>query len=243
MREEMEPLGEDALLEHLVKCQRLALVGRISAGITHEVNNQLVGVAGYAQLLLDNEKAAAFEKELGKINTSAYRCRDLVNKVRRMSLSFGGSREFNNINIILESSLDLVRHRFKQKSHELAEDFSPKIPSTEVDTPAIEQAFLNIIQNSLEAFGDKGGRLTIKTRAENGSIVCTFDDNGPGLSEEARNNLFKPFYTSKAEMNCTGLGLMATRVLIEEHGGTISVGDSPEGGVCVSISLPIAPTG
>ena len=237
-----DPLPEQVLLEHLVKCQRLALLGRLSTMITHEINNHLVGVSGYAQLLLDKSQAAAFEKELSKINQSAHRCRDLVSKLRSLGRFAGGAKELNNINIILTSSLDLVRRPFKHKSIELLEDFSPEIPSTEVDTYAIEQAFLNVIQNSLEAFGDKkGGRLSITTRVENGDIIATFDDNGPGLSEDARRNLFKPFFTSKAELNCAGLGLAAARAVVEAHGGTIDIDDSSGGGVKVRISLPADP--
>ncbi len=237
-----DPLPEQVLLEHLVKCQRLALLGRLSTMITHEINNHLVGVSGYAQLLLDKSQAAAFEKELSKINTSALRCRDLVGKLRSLGRIGSGARELNNINIILSSSLDLVRRSFKQKSIELLEDFAPDIPSTELDTHAIEQAFLNIIQNSLEAFGDKkGGRLSIATRIEGGKIVATFDDDGPGLSEDARCNLFKPFFTSKADLNCAGLGLVATKAVIEGHGGSIDVDDSSAGGVRARIYLPIDP--
>ncbi len=235
------PYGDEAMREHLMECQRLALMGRLSTIVTHEINNHLTGVSGYAQLLLDNAAAADFTKELTRINSSAHRCRNLIEEIRRLGRFESGAREVNNINLVLRACLVLVQHQFARGSHELVEDFSPDVPSQELESAAIEQAFLNVIQNSFEAFERKGGRLTISTRREGGQAVAIFDDNGPGLSDKAKENLFTPFFTTKHELNCPGLGLAATRTAIEAHGGTVDVGDSPEGGTLVRIALPIKP--
>ena len=234
-----ESSGDEALREHLVKCQRLALLGRLSTLVTHEVNNQLTGVTGYAQLMLDNSDAARFEKELVKINTSALRCQKLIQEIRQIGRFTNGNKEVGNINIILESCLDLYRHQFKQKSHHMVEDFSPDVPSGEFDTPAVEQVFLNVIQNSFEAFKGKGGRLSIRTRPEGKKIVVTFEDDGPGLSGSARANLFTPFFTTKDDLNCPGLGLAAAEMVMKAHGGTITIEDSSDGGTRVEIVFPM----
>jgi signal transduction histidine kinase len=229
----------EALREHLVTCQRLAMLGRLSTLVTHEVNNQLTGVAGYAQLMLDNADAARFEKELEKINTSALRCQKLIREMRQIGRFVDGNKEVSNINIILESCLDLYRHQFKQKSHSLVQDFSPDVPSGEFDTPAVEQVFLNVIQNSFEAFRGRGGSLSIKTRPEGEKVIVTFEDDGPGLSESARANLYTPFFTTKEDLNCAGLGLAAAEMVMKAHGGTITIEDSPDGGTRVEIVFPM----
>jgi two-component system NtrC family sensor kinase len=235
------PYGDEALRKRLMECQRLALVGRLSTIVTHEINNHLTGVSGYAQLLLDNEAAAGFTKELTRINSSAHRCQNLIKEIRRLGRFESGAGEVNNINLILRACLDLVRRQFERESHELTEDFSPEAPTQELDAMAIEQAFLNVIQNSFEAFEKRGGRLTISTRREGEQAVAIFDDDGPGLSAEAKENLFTPFFTTKQELNCPGLGLAAAKMAIESHNGTIEVGEAPTGGARVRIALPIKP--
>jgi C4-dicarboxylate-specific signal transduction histidine kinase len=198
-------------------------------------------VSGYAQLLLDNAAAADFTKELSRINVSAHRCQTLIRELRQLGRFENGAREVNNINLILRACLALSQRQFTRESHELIENFSSDVPSQELDSPAIEQAFLNVIQNSFEAFEERGRRLTISTRREGGQTVAIFDDNGSGLSAKAKENLFTPFFTTKQELNCVGLGLAATKMAIEAHGGTVDVGESPEGGTLVRVALPIEP--
>jgi len=232
----------EAMLQQLAACQRLALLGRLSIIISHEVNNQLTGVSGYAQLLLGSNKALEFERELGKILTSANRCQNLINKMRRIGLFGNGEKEFDNINFIIESALDLFRHQFEKRSLKIIENLSDKIQAIRVDTPALEQVFLNIVQNSFEALEEKGASLTITTSADAQMVTATFNDDGPGLSEEARANLFVPFFTTKTRLKCPGLGLTAAKTVIEEHGGYIEIDNLPAGGTSVKVALPVEPT-
>jgi C4-dicarboxylate-specific signal transduction histidine kinase len=228
------------MLAQLVTCQKLALVGRLSSGITHEVNNHLTGVTGYAQLLLGQDRAKPVARELDKINYSAERCRKLILDFKRFSRFGGAEKEFDNINFIIKASLDLLRHQFIKKSLEVVENYSEDIPPIEVDTPALEQIFLNVIQNSLDALDEKDGCLSITTLKEGEQVVALFEDDGPGLSEDARAHLFTPFFTTKPQSRCLGLGLAAAKVLVEAHEGTIEVDNAPKGGVCVKICLPLS---
>lgn len=236
----MPELGLDAIKrmsDQLVTCQRFVLMGRLCVGITHEVNNHLTGVSGYAQLLLPQDRAKAVAKEVEKIYASAMKCQSLIADLRRLA-RFTDSKEFDNINIILKSSLDLVRHQFAKKSLHLVEEYASDIPPLEVDTPALEQMFLNIIQNSFEALQEKGSSLSVTTRKENERIIATLEDDGPGLSAEASANLFSPFFTTKAHLRCLGLGLPAARMLAEAQGGTIEITNRPGGGTRAKISFP-----
>lgn len=231
------------MLDRLVTCQRLILMGRMSTTVIHEVNNQLTGVSGYAQLLLGRDHAETIQKELDKIISSAGRCQKLLKDLRRMG-RFGETRkELNNINLIIKSCVDQFRHQFEKKSFKVTENYSEEIPAVEVDTAALEQVFLNIIQNSFEALLERGGCLNVATLLENGRLVAIFEDNGPGLGEEAAACLFTPFFTTKAHLQCSGLGLAAAKMIVEAQLGTIEVNNSPGGGARVRVSLPCQSSG
>lgn len=228
-------------LFQLAKFQKFSVLGRICSSVMHEVNNHLTGVTGYAQLLLAQDRSKEVAAELEKINTSAIKCQRLIADLRRFSRLGGEEKEFNNINFVIKSSLDLIRHQFTKKSIRLVESYAEDIPPVEVDTPALEQAFLNIIQNSFEVLDDKEGCLSITTLKENGRIVALFEDNGPGLSEDALTHLFTPLFTTKERLHCLGLGLTVTKMVVEAHSGSTEVNNVPHGGACVRLSLPCPP--
>jgi C4-dicarboxylate-specific signal transduction histidine kinase len=228
----------EQMLAQLATCQKLVLLGRLASSITHEVNNHLTGVTGYAQLLMSQERAQPIARELDKINYSANKCQKLIRDFKQAA-RFGGEKEFDNVNLIIQYSLDLFRYQFAKKSLEIVENYSPDIPAIEVDTPGLEQVFLSIIQNSFEALVEKGSRLVISTRKEDGQIVIAFEDDGCGLSEMALEHLFTPFFTTKERLRCSGLGLAAAKVLVEQHKGAIKVDNLPAGGACVKITLPL----
>ncbi len=232
--------GHDAvsrMLSQLTTFQKFVLMGQLLSGITHEVNNHLTGVYGYAQLLLSQEHTKTVAKEADKICASAIKCRNLIADLKRFA-QFTEEKEFNNINLILKSSLDLVRRQFLKKSFRLSENYAEDIPPFEVDATALEQMFLNVIQNSFAALQEKGGGLSISTRREDGRVVAILEDDGPGMSEEALAHLFTPFFTTKAHLRCLGLGLTASKMLAEAHGATLEVNNRPSGGTSVKVSFP-----
>jgi C4-dicarboxylate-specific signal transduction histidine kinase len=225
--------------EQLIMCQRLTLLGRLSSGIAHEVNNHLTGVSGYAQLLLSRNESGEIKEQLSKINSSADRCRSLIADMRRIGRFGGSEKELNNINLVIKSCLDLLRPQFAKKSLQIVEQYAQDIPSAEIDTPAFEQAFLSILQNAFEALSENGTTLTVTTLAEdNGWVTAKFEDDGPGLSEEAKKHLFTPFFTTKHRLQCPGLGLAAAKSIIQAHNGIIDVDNMPSRGACVEVRLP-----
>ena len=234
----MDSDATERMLKRLVLCQRLALLGRLSSIVTHEVNNQLTGVSGYAQLLLAQEESEQIEEELSKINSSADRCQKLISDMRRIGRFVDSEKEFDNINLLIKSSLNLLRHQFTKKSLQIIENYANDIPAVEIDSPALEQVFLNIIQNSFEALTEKGTSLTITTcKEEDGRLTAKFEDDGPGLNEDALKHLFTPFFTTKEQLRCPGLGLSAAKSIIEAHNGTIHVSNTPAGGACVEVNF------
>jgi two-component system NtrC family sensor kinase len=231
---------EKRLLEKLADCQRLALLGRLSANLTHEINNQLTGVSGYVQLLLGQERAQAVEKELEKINFSANEAKRMILNFKRFARFKGQETEYNSLNAIIKQVLDLYRRPFSKKNLQITEEYSDDLPVIEFDAAALEQVFINVVQNSFEALQEAGGCLTVRTECDHEHLLATFEDDGPGFSAEALENLFNPFFSTKKHLHCAGLGLATAKVILNGLGGEISTKPLPKSGSCVEIDLPLA---
>jgi two-component system NtrC family sensor kinase len=225
--------------EKLIDCQRLALLGRLSSNLTHEINNHLTGVSGYAQLLLGQERAKELAKELEKIYASANECKKLISSFKRFAGFQNQEKEFNSLNIIIQQVLELYRRQFMKTNLQINEDFSPDLPVIEINAAALEQVFLNIIQNAFEALHESGSRLTVTTRRQNNRIIATLEDDGPGFSPEAMLHLFEPFFSTKQNLHCAGLGLATAKMLLEKLGGQITVETLPKAGARVMVILPL----
>ncbi len=238
---EQRPLDQpnDLLFEKLIDCQKLTLLGRLSSSLTHEINNHLAGVSGYAQLLLGQERGRLLEKELERINTSAIECKKLVIDFKRFARFNLQEKEFNSLNEVLKQVLNIFRRQFQKKNLQILEEYSASLPIVEVDIVALEQVFLNVIQNAFDALQEKGTRLSVATGVEKGSLFVVFEDDGPGFSDEAIRQLFVPFFTTKSHLHCAGLGLAASKRLLQENHGTIAIEALPAGGSRVKISLPL----
>jgi C4-dicarboxylate-specific signal transduction histidine kinase len=231
---------EKRLLEKLADCQRLALLGRLSANLTHEINNHLTGVSGYVQLLLGQERAQAVEKELAKVNFSANECKKMILDFKRFARFSAPEKEYNSLNAIIKQVLDLYRRPFSKKDLQIAEEYSVDLPVIELDAAALEQVFLNVVQNAFEALQETGGRLTVRTEFVQEHLLATFEDDGPGFSAEALGNLFNPFFSTKRHLHCAGLGLATAKVLMNGLGGEITVEPLLKSGARVKIDLPLA---
>ena len=218
------------LLEQTVQSEKLAEVGRLSAGIAHEINNPLAVLSYAAQLLL-REDLSADQKELAeRIDSEVDRLKALTGGL----LTFSSSRETRkravNLNEVLADVLRLVRYEFSRRSITLHEEWGA-IPLLLADPNKLKQVFINLTINAAQAM-KRGGTLTVKTeRAAGGELVATVSDTGPGIPPAVRRQLFTPFFSTKREGEGTGLGLYICRTIVVEHGGRIEV-ESQEGEGC-----------
>ena len=119
----------------------------------------------------------------------------------------------------------------------VAVELAPDAPEVEVDADQVKRVLLNVINNALEAMGESGGELRLRTTARDGGVVIRVEDDGPGVEDVER--IFEPHYTTKVKG--TGLGLAIARQIVEEHGGRIRAESTPGRGTCVRIDLPAAP--
>jgi two-component system NtrC family sensor kinase len=223
----------------LFRSEKLASLGKLAAGVAHEINNPLTGILTNSSLLLeDMAKDDPNREDVEVMVKETIRCREIVKRLLDFARQTRPQKRMASINALIDNIILLVRNQTSFRNILIEKDLAPDIPDILVDPDQVQQVFVNIILNAAEAM-TKGGTLTIRSmRSVDGeSIIITLADTGHGISEEVRERIFDPFYTTKE--HGTGLGLSISYGIIEQHGGTISVDSVMEKGSTFTISLPI----
>ncbi|HCJ67192.1 MAG TPA: hypothetical protein DHV62_07705 [Elusimicrobia bacterium] len=225
--------------EQLMRSEKLASIGRLAAGVAHEINNPLTGILTFSHLLLKKKSSDDPEREkLETIINETTRCRAIVKGLLDFARQTKPEKKFADLNEIIEYSLSLVERHASFHDIKMIRELSPSLPRARVDVNQIQQVFMNIIINAQEAMPE-GGTLTIKSSiTENGFIEIRFIDTGCGVPEENMDKLFDPFFTTKHEGKGTGLGLAVSYGIIEGHQGNIEIQSKLNKGTTVIIRLP-----
>lgn len=227
------------LLEQTIQSEKLAEVGRLSAGIAHEVNNPLAVISYAAQLLLREEELPPFQRELAeRIDSEVDRLKTLTGSL----LSFSRAREMvrreTDLNEVLRDVLRLVRYELNRHSICLEEDFG-ELPAIQADPNKLKQVFINLLMNASQAMPE-GGTLTVRTALVAGEEVeAVVADNGPGIPADVQEKIFEPFFSTKREGEGTGLGLYICRNIVAEHEGRLLLESVPGQGATFRVVLPI----
>lgn len=229
----------------LAQTERLTAVGRLAATVAHEVRNPLGSIKGSAEILRDNFPADHEKHEFLNILVKEA---DRLNGVLENFLEFARppSLELKLVApaTVLEHVATLVAPRCRQEGIAFDVQCAPDLPAIVADERELQQAVLNLVLNAIEATGD-GATVTLRAAEAPlnaaGGVALTVLDTGPGLTAEDEANVFEPFYSRKA--NGTGLGLSATRKIVEAHGGTVTLANRTDGtaGACATLHLPVAP--
>jgi two-component system NtrC family sensor kinase len=227
--------------QEIMKSERLAMIGRLSAGVAHEINNPLGGILLLSRLLLRKAPPEGIEKEnLERIANDAERCQKIVQGL----LDFARQRDPEmrplDLNDVAKKALSLLENQAVFHNVKIAEELHSHLPQANVDESQMVQVFVNLIVNAAEAMkGD--GTLTITTKhpADAGRVEISFSDTGEGIPEENVPHLFEPFFTTKEVGHGTGLGLSISHGIVESHGGTISVESRVAEGTVFTVSLPV----
>ncbi len=226
------------LLEQMIQSEKLAEVGRLSAGIAHEVNNPLAVISYAAQLLL-REDFPPFQKEiLERIESEADRLKALTGSLLTFSRAKETLRRETDLNEVLRDVLRLVRYELTRHNIELREDYAD-LPLIQADPNKLKQVFINLIMNASHVM-EGGGTLSVRTTLVAGEEVeATIGDTGPGIGEEIRSHIFDPFFTTKKEGEGTGLGLYICRNIVNEHEGRLVLESEPGRGSVFRVLLPV----
>lgn len=226
--------------EQLLQSEKMSAVGQLISGVAHELNNPLTAILGYAQLLETEGLSDRATDFVSKLFKQAQRTHRVVQSL----LSFARQRKPHKQQVdlckVLDETLALRDYDLKVSNIKLERVAEPALPVVTGDPHQLEQVFLNIINNAVDAMLElgAGGTLKVRVYAKDGQVHAEFQDSGPGLKEP--NRIFEPFYTTKSVGKGTGLGLSICYGIVKEHGGDISAHNAKDGGAIVDVCLPSA---
>jgi two-component system NtrC family sensor kinase len=220
----------------LLRAEKMAAAGRLTASIAHEVNNPLQSVQNC--LHLAGREDLPPEKRREYFDLARNELERLMKTTQRM-LDFyrPGAAKFGQVDVLelLQHVLSLTSQQLGQRHIEMHTDLPQSLPAIYAVSSQIQQIFFNLILNSLDAM-PAGGKLEIKARELEHGMEIIFQDNGPGIPENKRNNIFEPFFSTKE--GGTGLGLTVSYNIVTAHGGTLDLVNESEPGACFRLFLP-----
>ena len=231
------------LVEHRLRSERLAGVGQTVASLSHSIKNILQGLRGGADVV----ELGLRKQNMGVVNGGwdiVSRNLERIYELTMNMLAFSKQRqpeiELENLVFQLEEVMALVSAQYETKKVALISDFASDMPPVPIDGGAIHQAVLNLLSNALDAVEPETGIVTLRCEIDEAAdrVVISVADNGAGISPKTRQRLFEPFHSTKG-LKGTGLGLVVTKKVVDEHGGTIRVDSSRDQGTTFTISLPL----
>ncbi|GAW92012.1 sensor histidine kinase [Calderihabitans maritimus] len=232
----------------VVQADKLAAVGLLASGVAHEINNPLASVAAYSQDLLERLETEKAEEllESGELIHYLTVIKEQVARAKKITqnlLNFARQSEWQpqelSVNSVIEDALALLEYQFKQADIVIEKKLEPQLPPVLADRLQLQQVFVNLFQNALDAM-DKSGRLTISTSLEENYIKVTVSDTGCGIPEEQLPKIFDPFFTTKPAGVGTGLGLSICYGIISRLKGRIKVTSQTGKGTTVTVCLPVS---
>jgi signal transduction histidine kinase len=226
---------QERLRDELRRAEHLAGLGRLLAGVAHEVRTPLAGIRSTVQLWERLPETAQSPDSRAAVVRAVDRLNDLVSRLLYFARSGNEDRRPLSVNQLLTETLTLLEAQAAGQSVTIERDLDPKAPQVLGSANALRQVFLNLATNALQAMPD-GGTLRCRTRGQQDRVEVRFADTGPGVAPEDRRHLFEPFFTTRPEG--TGLGLALCREIVAQHGGQIELEAQAEGGAAFRLHLP-----
>jgi two-component system, NtrC family, sensor kinase len=232
----------------IVETGKLASVGKLAAGIAHEINNPvaiMVEEAGWIGDLLEEEEfhesenLDEFERALKQIKTQGQRCKEITHKLLSFARKTDSRVQETQINDLVKELVALSEQRAKYSKITIGTNLENNLPITYMAQSEMQQILLNLINNSVDAMEKKGGEITLTTYSEENVIGIKVSDNGPGIPEANLSRIFEPFFTTKPVGKGTGLGLSICYGIIQKMGGQIVVESVIDSGTTFHIRLPV----
>ena len=225
------------LEENILRSEKLAALGRVAAGIAHEIGNPLTSISSFVQILKEKADDDFSKESLETIHHHILRISSIVSQMSRLSKLPQMNLRECNINQILESSMEIVKYDDKLKHLEVVKELSDTLPPVYVDENYLSQVFINLILNAADAIKYAEGTITIKSMLENHSVIVQFSDTGSGIPPEDLGRVFDPFFTTKEKGS--GLGLSTSYEVVKRFDGELKVESQENVGSIFSIILPV----
>jgi len=223
----------------LMQSDKVASLGKLAAGVAHEINSPLTGILTYSSLLLKAKKEGDPEKEdLEVIVNETNRCKKIIKGLLDFARQSEPQKVLSHINEVIDKSIDLVSHQAGLQNIKIEKKIKPDLPKTMIDVGQIQQVFINILLNAIEAM-PQGGILTVSSGIEGQMATVRFTDTGIGIPKEVLPKILDPFFTTKKQGKGTGLGLSVSYGIIERHRGKLEVKSKVGKGTTFTVKLPI----
>ena len=239
---------KEMMSEQVIEAGRLASVGELAAGIAHEINNPvaiMVEEAGWMEDLLGegelqkSENLDEFKRSLKQIRTQGIRCKGITHKLLSFARKTDAEVQDVQLNDLIIEVVGLSEQRAKYSNVKIQARLSEDLPTVTVSPSEMQQIFLNLINNSLDAMDKEGGRIDITSRVDGNYVIVDVADTGHGIPKSYLPRIFDPFFTTKPVGKGTGLGLSIVYGIIEKMGGEISVNSAVGVGTTFHIRIPL----
>ncbi len=226
------------LQDQLARADRLAAIGQLAAGVAHELNEPLNTILGFSQLVqkMENLPAQALE-DVGKITGASLHARNIIRELLVFARQAAPSRGRVDLNRMVEDELGLFESLCGKSGVELRRVLAPGLPEITANRSQMLQVISNLMVNALQAMPE-GGTITLATSFDPSGVSLMVEDTGIGMSEEVKDNIFLPFFTTKDVDQGTGLGLAVVHGIVSSHGGRITVESEPGEGARFLLTFP-----
>jgi signal transduction histidine kinase len=231
-----------AMEERMLQADKLASIGRLGAGVAHEINNPLSLILGYTNMLRKQcPDTGQAKKDLDVVYNNARLCKKIVEDLLNFSRQTTTHRVPIDVNTAIESSLVPLEASYRSGGITVIRDYDPALPPLTADEDKLKRIFTNLILNAFQAM-QAGGRLTIGTSydREGNGVRIVFADTGCGIPADAMDKIFEPFFTTKPPGEGTGLGLAVSYGIVKEHKGELSVASEQGKGSTFTLWFPLS---
>lgn len=225
------------LEEQVLHSEKLAALGRLAAGVAHEIGNPLTSISSFVQILKNRAQDDFSKENLDIIHHHIQRISVIVRQMSQFSKLPEMNIKETSINDVIESSLEIIRYDKKLQGVEIRKEMGKDLPPVYVDHGYLVQVLINLLLNAADAFENASGTITIRSMQANNSVVVQLADSGIGIPEEYLGKIFDPFFTTKEKG--TGLGLPLSYEIIKKFGGDLTVTSQEGAGTVFSIILPV----
>jgi two-component system NtrC family sensor kinase len=232
------------------RTDRLRSLETMAGGFAHEIRNPLTSIKTFIQLAPERRDDSEFMEQFSQVVCDdVERIERLIHEILDYARYMTPKLTRENLNDVVSSCLYFIEVKASSKAIAIRRELETDLPNVKLDRQQIKQVLLNLLINAVEAIGDRGGHLSVKTRKlvkhpQEAWVRIEIEDSGPGISPKDLEHIFDPFYTTKhasGEREGTGLGLTIAHQIIQEHGGYIEVSSEVDHGTTFSVNLPVSP--